>query len=70
MSSNDNNEQSFLEASQSSSGGLLSEFFGFMRENAKWWLAPFLVVFGIAGILSHMETKPSNASCSVYHGSS
>ena len=45
---NDQNE--FLEATQAGSGGLLSEFFGFMRDNAKWWLLPFLIVFGILGV--------------------
>ena len=46
---NDSNEQSFLEASEAGSGGLISEFIGFMKENAKWWLLPFLIVFGILG---------------------
>ena len=31
------------------SRGLLGEFRDFMAENAKWWLAPFLVVFGLLG---------------------
>ncbi len=44
-------EQSFLDASKSSDdSGLIGEFFGFMRENAKWWLLPFLIVFGILGL--------------------
>ena len=51
MSKNDtSNEQSFLDATESGGGGLISEFFGFMRENAKWWLLPFLIVFGLLGI--------------------
>jgi len=45
-------QQSFLDASaKSGDAGLLSEFMGFMRENAKWWLMPFLIVFGILGIM-------------------
>lgn len=44
-------EDSFLEASQKSQGGLISEFIGFMKDNAKWWLIPFLVVFGLLGLL-------------------
>ena len=49
--SDTNGDQSFLDASkQSSGGGILSEFFGFMRENAKWWLLPFLIVFGLLGV--------------------
>jgi hypothetical protein len=42
---------SFLEASKQSKGGLFSDAWGFMRENAKWWLLPFLIVFGLLGIL-------------------
>ncbi len=51
----DNHEQSsssqdFLDATESAQTGLMGEFFGFMRENAKWWLLPFLIVFAILGI--------------------
>ena len=50
MSNQDpSNDQSFLDATENESGGLISEFFGFMRENAKWWLLPFLIVFGLLG---------------------
>ena len=41
---------SFEEAARDEPRGLIAEFLGFMSENAKWWLAPFLVVFGILGI--------------------
>ena len=44
-------EKDFLGAAESSNRGLMGEFFGFMRENAKWWLLPFLIVFGLLGIL-------------------
>ncbi|MDP6930750.1 MAG: DUF5989 family protein [Planctomycetota bacterium] len=30
---------------------MFSDAWGFMRENAKWWLLPFLIVFGLLGIL-------------------
>jgi hypothetical protein len=50
MSDDRSNEQSFLEATENRGGGLISEFFGFMRENAKWWLLPFLFVFGLLGV--------------------
>ena len=46
----DTTEQSFLDASENQSGGLIGEFFGFMRENATWWLLPFLIVFGLLGV--------------------
>ncbi len=46
-----NQEKSFEEATQDQQGGIISEFIGFMRENAKWWLIPFLIVFGLLGLL-------------------
>jgi hypothetical protein len=38
-------------ASRAEAGGIVSEFIGFMRENTKWWLIPFLIVFGLLAIL-------------------
>ena len=49
-------EQDFLDAAETSSGGLMGEFFGFMKENAKWWLLPFLIVFGLLGIVLVLGT--------------
>ncbi len=43
--------KSFEEAGQEANQGILGEFFGFMRDNAKWWLIPFLAVFGLLGAL-------------------
>ena len=48
MATEDQHE-SFQEASNEARQGILSEFLGFMRDNAKWWLIPFLVVFLILG---------------------
>ena len=46
------NDQDFENlAAQSKSGGIVNEFFAFMKDNAKWWLIPFLVVFGLLGIV-------------------
>jgi hypothetical protein len=46
------NEQNFENLAQSTkSGGIVSEFIAFMKENAKWWLIPFLIVFGLLGIV-------------------
>ncbi len=42
---------SFLDATKEAQGGLLRDFFDFMSENAKWWLLPFVIVFGLLGIL-------------------
>ena len=45
-------QQSFEEAARSGvGGGLMGDFFAFMRENAKWWLLPIFFVFGMLGIL-------------------
>lgn len=38
-------------AAQAKTGGIISEFVAFMKDNAKWWLIPFLVVFGLLGLL-------------------
>ena len=38
-------------AAQTKGGGIVSEFIAFMRDNAKWWLIPFLVVFGLLGLV-------------------
>ena len=42
-------------AAQHGKGGLLSDFWGFMKENKKWWLLPLLVTllgFGLLIFLS------------------
>jgi hypothetical protein len=46
-------ENEFEKASRSGEGnrGLFSEFFGFLKENKKWWLAPILVVLLLFGLL-------------------
>ena len=30
---------------------IVAEFFGFLRENKKWWLMPILILIGAFGIL-------------------
>lgn len=46
---NDNFEQ----IATGSNKGVIGEFLGFMKDEAKWWLIPFLVVFLLlAGILA------------------
>ena len=42
---------SFEDAGKDAHQGIVGEFFGFMKDNAKWWLIPFLIVFGLLGIL-------------------
>ena len=48
--------KSFQDASKDAQQGLVSEFIGFMRDNAKWWLIPFLVVFGLLGLVLILGT--------------
>lgn len=50
-------QQSFEEAAKSGvGGGLISDFFAFMSENAKWWLLPIFFVFAMLGILLVLAT--------------
>jgi len=45
-------DKTFEEATEDHrDGGLISEFIGFMRDNAKWWLIPFVIVFALLGAL-------------------
>jgi hypothetical protein len=37
-------------------GGLLLEFWAFLRENKKWWLLPILILFLILGGLILLQT--------------
>lgn len=48
----DNNQNEFLNEAQSQNQpGLMGEFAEFLRENAKWWLTPILLVMGLLGVL-------------------
>ncbi|MCA8943817.1 MAG: hypothetical protein KDB80_14740 [Planctomycetes bacterium] len=49
--SDENQRDSFEEATQAGQRGLLGEFLGFMKDNAKWWLTPFLIVFAILAVV-------------------
>ena len=52
MSETSPEQQSFEEAvHEARGGGLFSDFYAFMRENAKWWLIPIVLVFSLLGIL-------------------
>ena len=46
-----NAEQEFITASESANKGLVGEFAAFLGENKKWWMIPFLVAFGLLGVL-------------------
>lgn len=38
-------------AANTKESSIVGEFFAFMGENKKWWLTPFLIVFGLLGII-------------------
>lgn len=50
---NHESEPSFQEeASGPARTGLVSEFLGYLREYAKWWMTPIIIVFlGVAALL-------------------
>ena len=43
--------KSFEDAASGEQRGLLGEFTGFMGDNKKWWLTPFLIVFAILALV-------------------
>jgi hypothetical protein len=38
-------------AREQQSAGFLREFFGFLKQNKKWWLLPIVIVFILLGLL-------------------
>lgn len=51
MSNQGPNEFEKAANEKSSGGGILSELWGFLRENKKWWLLPILVLLLLFGLL-------------------
>ena len=51
MSNQPSNEFEKAAREKSGSGGILSEFWGFLRENKKWWLLPIVVLLLLFGLL-------------------
>ena len=43
--------RSFAEQAAGPSGGLLREFWDFLRHNKKWWLAPIIIILLVLGLL-------------------
>jgi hypothetical protein len=39
----------FARQAEARKGGLLSEFFDYLRNNKKWWLTPIIVVLLLVG---------------------
>ena len=48
MSQKPDDDLDFRAAAAQRSGGIVSEFWDFLRENKKWWLAP--IVISILGL--------------------
>lgn len=44
-------EDDFLAQAAGKQTGLVAEFFGFLKANKKWWLAPIIVSILLLGLL-------------------
>lgn len=50
----------FEEAAETEKGGnVVSEFFAFLGENKKWWLAPIVIVMLLLGVLIILTSTPA-----------
>ena len=44
-------KSSFEQAGENARAGVITEFWGFLKHNKKWWLLPILLAFVIIGAL-------------------
>ena len=44
-------------AAQEGKGGLLGDFWGFLKQNKKWWLLPLLLTLLIFGVLIFLSSS-------------
>ena len=44
-------------AAEQGRGGILSELWGFMKQNKKWWLLPLLLTLLIFGVLIFLSSS-------------
>lgn len=52
MASDDRNENDpFLDQAAGKQASLVSEVFGFLKANKKWWLAPIIISILLLGLL-------------------
>jgi hypothetical protein len=61
MSNDDREMQSFEEMAREKPPSFVAQFFGFLRENKKWWLLPIcatLLVIGLLLVLSTTAAAP------------
>ena len=47
----DMQRQDFLDEAGRKRGGLLGEFWAFLRQSKKWWMLPILLVLLVFGVL-------------------
>ena len=48
---NPQDENDFLAQASGKQTGLVAEFFGFLKANKKWWLAPIIISILLLGLL-------------------
>jgi len=44
-------------AAENHRGGILSELWGFIKQNKKWWLLPLLVTLMVLGLLIFLSSS-------------
>ncbi len=49
--SHETESQSFQDAGAEARQGIVAEFWGFLKQNKKWWLVPILLAFVLVGVL-------------------
>jgi hypothetical protein len=50
-------ESEFEKAGKASDGGIVGEFWSFLRANQNWWLLPILLVLLVFGLLLLFSTS-------------
>ena len=48
----------FVQAGRARRGGLVLEFWDFLKHNKKWWLLPILVILLLMGLLVILSGSP------------
>ncbi len=51
MSEQERDEDFAVQAAERQGGGIVSEFWDFLKQNKKWWLAPIIVSVLLLGLL-------------------
>lgn len=45
-------------ASQERGRGIVGDFWGFLRQNKKWWMLPIVMVLALFGVLVILSSSP------------